>query len=39
MYALSLLDIGFKFELHVYYKFDDLLMTAFELKKQCNIKC
>ena len=32
-------DAGFKFELHVYNKCHDVLMTAYELKKHCNIKC
>ena len=41
MYALSLLyfeDIGYKFEPNVWNKFRDVLMTAYELKKHCNIK-
>ena len=32
-------DAGFKFELHVYNKCHDVMMTAYELKKHCNIKC
>ena len=41
MYALSLLyfeDIGYKFEPNVWNKCRDVLMTAYELKKHCNIK-
>ena len=41
MYALSLLyveDIGYKFEPNVWNKCCDVLMTAYELKKHCNIK-
>ena len=41
MHALSLLyfeDIGYKFEPNVWNKFRDVLMTAYELKKHCNIK-
>ena len=32
-------DVGCKFESHVCHKFHDFLMTAFELKKLCNIEC
>ena len=32
-------DVGFKFELHVCNKCHDVLMTAYELKKHCNIEC
>ena len=32
-------DVGFKFEPHVCNKCQDVLMTAYELKKHCNIKC
>ena len=31
-------DVGFKIEPHVCYKCHDVLMTAYELKKHCNIK-
>ena len=32
-------EVGFKFESHVCNKCQDVLMTAYELKKHCNIKC
>ena len=32
-------DVGCKFAPHVCHKFHDFLMTAFELKKLCNIEC
>ena len=32
-------DVGFKFEMHVCHKCHDVLMTAYELKKHCNIEC
>ena len=32
-------DVGFKFERHVCNKCHDVLKTAYELKKHCNIKC
>ena len=32
-------DVGFKFEPHVCNKSYDVLMTAYELKKHCNIEC
>ena len=32
-------DVGFKFETHVCNKCRGVLMTAYELKKHCNIKC
>ena len=32
-------DVGFKFEPHVCNKCHDVLMTAYELKKHCNVKC
>ena len=32
-------DVGFKFEPHVCNKCHVVLMTSYELKKHCNIKC
>ena len=32
-------EVGFKFESHVCNKCQDVLMTAYELKKHFNIKC
>ena len=31
--------VGFKFEAHACNKCHDVLMTTYELKKNCNIKC
>ena len=32
-------DVCYKFEPNVFYKFRDVLMMAYKLKKHCNIKC
>ena len=32
-------DVWFNFEPHVCNKYCDVLMTAYELKKHCNIEC
>ena len=32
-------DVGFKFEPYVCNKCHNVVMTAYELKKHCNVKC
>ena len=32
-------DVGFKFEPYVRNKCHNVLITAYALKKQCNVKC